>query len=124
MTLATWVTTQPSWRATPASDYCRICKWSSRAGRPWGPIHSQEPRPLARAARSLTAGSALVLGARRADDVRPALGPPVRCAAQAQGRAVAQPCAPGGALVRHVRNQARCAAWELGRVSAVRQSGL
>ena len=44
------VTTRPSWRAIPASDCCRICKWSSRAGRPGGPVHSQEPRLLARAA--------------------------------------------------------------------------
>ena len=34
------VPTRPSWRAIPASDCCRICKSSSRAG---GPVHSQEP---------------------------------------------------------------------------------
>ena len=56
------VTTQPSWTATPASDCCRICKWPGRAG---GPVHCQEPRPLARAARSLTAGSAHGRGASR-----------------------------------------------------------
>ena len=52
-----------------ASGSCRICKWSGRAGRPTAPVHSQEPRLLARAARSLMAGSA-----RRADGVNPALG--------------------------------------------------
>ena len=54
----------------------------------------------------MTVGSARGL-ARRADGVSPAVGLLVRCAAQVQGCAVAQPCAPDGALMRHVRNQAR-----------------
>ena len=87
-------------------------------------IHSQEPRLLARAARSLTGGAARGL-ARRAEGVSPALGLLVRCAAQAQGCAVAQSCAPAGALMRRVRNQARCAALGLGRArSAVRMTQL
>ena len=100
------LTARPSWRAMSARDCCRICKWPSRAGHPGGLVGSQEPRVLARAARSLTvarrAGSA-----RRADGVSPALGLLVRCAAQARGCAVARPSAPLGALLRQVRNQAR-----------------
>jgi hypothetical protein len=82
--------------ALPQGHSCpqllRICKWSSSAGRPAGsdPLPGA-PCPLARAAfgdDGLGAGST-----RRADDGSAALGPLVRCAAQAQGCAVAQPCA-------------------------------
>jgi hypothetical protein len=61
--------------------------------------------PAGQVARSVTVGSARGL-ARRADGVSPALGLLAGCAAQVQGCAVAQPCAPDGALMRHVRNQA------------------
>ena len=89
------VTTRPAWRAMSARDCCRTCKQSSRAGSLGGPVHSQEPATCwperrVRWRQARRAGSA-----RRADGVRPARGLLVRCAAQAQGRAVAQPCAPG-----------------------------
>ena len=58
---------------------------------------------LGRAARSLTAGSARGLGTLHRG-CQSGAGPMVRCAAQAQGCAVAQPRAPAGALARHVRN--------------------
>ena len=96
------VTTRPSWRAFPPATVAAFA--SSPAALAVLVVYSQGPRLLARAARSLTAGSA-----RRADGVSPARGPLVRCAAQAQGRAVAQPCAPVGAPVRHLSSNRRAA---------------
>jgi hypothetical protein len=68
---------------------CRIC--TGRAESPSGPIHSQEPRRLARAAPSLTAGAARGPSARRR--WRQSGTGACWCAAQAQGRALAQSCA-------------------------------
>jgi hypothetical protein len=100
------VITRPSWRAIPGQRLLPHLQESIRAGRPGGPVYPQEPRLLARAARSPTAGSARWVGASRRW-CQSGAGPPVRRAARTQGCAVAQPCTPPDALVRHRRNQAR-----------------
>jgi len=65
VTFAGWPPPGPPGRAIPASGCCRNCKWSGRAGRPGRCDHSREPRPLARTARSQTAGAARGLSAWR-----------------------------------------------------------
>ena len=65
VTFASWPPPGPPGRAIPASGCCRNCKWSGRAGRPGRCDHSREPRPLARTARSQTAGAARGLSAWR-----------------------------------------------------------
>ncbi len=101
------VTAWPSWRAISARDGCRICRWSSGAGRPGGPVHSQEPRLPARSARSLTASAARGLGASRRG-CQSGARPTGTLRRQARGCAAAQP----RAWRRHRahEDQARCGA--------------
>jgi hypothetical protein len=106
MTLATASSPGPPGGPFLGSDCCRICK------SPFAPVvlavrstprsRACWPGPRVRRRQARRAGSA-----HRADGVSPARGPPVRRAARTQGCAVAQPCTPPDALVRHRRNQAR-----------------
>jgi hypothetical protein len=97
-------TARLSWRSISARDCCRICKQSSRASRPGGPVYFQESRPLAMAP---VADSRVGTRARR---VAPMMSdrrcPLVRCAAQAQDCAVVQPCAPADAPREETRRAA------------------
>ena len=66
-------------------------------------MRSRKLRPLVRAARSLTVGSARD-SARPAHGVSRAAGPAGTLRPQARGCAVAQSCSDVGALARQVRN--------------------
>ena len=100
------VITRPSWRAIPGQRLVPHLQESIRAGRPGGPAYPRSracwPGPRVRRRQARRAGSA-----HHTDGVSPARGPPVRRAARTQGCAVAQPCTPPDALVRHRRNQVR-----------------
>ena len=85
------LTTRPSCRAIPASNCCRICKWSGRAGRPGRRNLSLPGNRASWPGRRVRRRQARRGGsARGADGVSAALGSLVRCATQAQSSAVAQ----------------------------------
>jgi hypothetical protein len=85
------LTTPVRLKGCVCGNCCRLCKWPSRAGRPCGPVDSLEPRLPARTARFADRGPGA--WARRAAPMVPgaALGPLVRCTAQAPGCPLARP---------------------------------
>jgi len=92
LTFAAWSSSGPPGRPfLPAAVAAFASGPAAALGVPAGPMRSRKLRPLAKAARSLTVGSARD-SPRRAHGVCRALGLLARCAHQARGGAVLRGC--------------------------------